>query len=161
MKIVISGGTGLIGKELINDLIAEGHKIAVLSRSIKKYQDLFDENVDLVYWDGRGAGEWVAHFDGADAVVNLAGESISGEGFLPDRWNADKKKRISNSRLEAGQAIGQAIEAVDHDPGVFIQSSAVGYYGSTGNVFVTESSPPGDDFLASVCVDWESSTSAV
>ena len=114
MRIVISGGTGLIGKELINDLTVEGHKITVLSRSIKKYQDLFDENVDLVYWDGRSAGEWVAHFDGADAVVNLAGESISGEGFLPDRWNADKKKRILDSRLEAGQAIVQAIEAVDH-----------------------------------------------
>ena len=161
MRIVISGGTGLIGSELAHDLAGESHQVTILSRSPEKYQKLFGENVHLVYWDGRSAGEWVSHVDGADAIVNLAGESISGEGFLPDRWNADKKKRILDSRLKAGQAIVQAIETVDHKPGVLIQASAVGYYGSTGNVIVTESSPPGNDYLASVCEAWESSTISV
>ncbi len=161
MKITIAGGTGLIGKELVNDLSREGHHITVLSRSPENYRDQFAENVRLVYWDGRSVGDWAAHVDGVDAVVNLAGESISGAGFLPDRWTADKKQRIQESRLAAGRTLTMAVEAADTKPDVFIQTSAVGYYGSTGDTVVTETSPPGTDFLASVCVDWENSSIGV
>ena len=161
MKIVVSGGTGLIGKMFTQDLAGDGHDVVVLSRSPKKYGDMFGENVRLVYWDGRSAGEWVSHIDGADAVVNLAGESISGSGFLPDRWSTEKKQRILESRLTAGEALTKAVEAADSKPDVLLQASAVGYYGSTGDELITESSPPGDDFLALVTVDWEASTEAV
>ena len=161
MKIVVSGGTGLIGKMFTQDLAGDGHDVVVLSRSPKKYGDMFGENVRLVYWDGRSAGEWVSHIDGADAVVNLAGESISGSGFLPDRWSTEKKQRILESRLTAGEALTKAVEAADSKPDVLLQASAVGYYGSTGDALITESSPAGDDFLALVTVDWEASTEAV
>lgn len=161
MKIVISGGTGLIGKALVEELAREGHQIVVLSRSPKKYRNEFGDSVTFSAWDGRNAGDWVAHIDGSDAVVNLAGESISGSGFLPDRWDAKKKKGILESRTNAGQALVKAIESVENKPKAFIQASAVGYYGSTGETLVTESSPPGDDFLALVTRKWEASTAAV
>ena len=161
MKIVVSGGTGLIGRLLVQDMTGDGHDVVVLSRSPEKYVDMFGENVRLVSWDGRNIGDWVNQVDGADAVVNLAGESISGSGFLPDRWNAEKKQRILESRLAAGEALAKAVEAADSKPDVLLQASAVGYYGSTGDALITESSPPGDDFLASVTIDWEASTEAV
>lgn len=161
MRMVIAGGTGLIGRELVHDIAEEGHQITVLSRSPKDYRHMFSEEVDLVYWDDRSAGEWVSHIEGVDAVVNLAGESISGAGFLPDRWSADKKKRIRESRIAAGKALVMAIEAAENKPRVLVQASAVGYYGSTGDTLVTESSPSGGDFLASVAQDWEASTELV
>ena len=161
MKIVVAGRTGLIGRELVNELDGEGHQTIVLSRSPANYRALFSENVTLVYWDGRSAGEWVEHIEGAGAVINLAGESISGAGFLPDRWSATKKKRIRDSRTAAGEALVMAIEAADEKPDMLLQASAVGYYGATGDDLLTESSPPGDDFLASVTRDWEASTVAV
>ena len=161
MKIVVSGGTGLIGRMVVQDIAGDGHEVVVLSRSPKKYGDMFGENVRLVYWDGRNNGEWVNQIDGADAVVNLAGESISGSGFLPDRWSTEKKRRILESRLAAGEALAKAVEAAANRPDVLLQASAVGYYGSTGDALITESSPPGDDFLALVTIDWEASTEAV
>ena len=155
MKTVVSGGTGLIGRMLVQDLVGDGHDVVVLSRSPEKYGDMFGENVRLVYWDGRNNGDWVNQIDGADAVVNLAGESISGSGFLPDRWGTEKKQRILESRLAAGEALAKTVEAADSKPDILLQASAVGYYGSTGDALITESTPPGDDFLASVTVDWE------
>ena len=161
MKLVIAGGTGLIGNELAKELEQEGHRAVVLSRSPERYENEFGDNVTLAAWDGRNPGGWVAHIEDADAVVNLAGESISGAGFLPDRWDADKKKRILESRIAAGEVLVRAIESVDKKPQVLVQASAVGYYGSTGDALITESSPSGDDFLASVTRDWEASTEAV
>ncbi|MFL7839482.1 MAG: TIGR01777 family oxidoreductase [Candidatus Promineifilaceae bacterium] len=160
-KIVITGGTGLIGRALVNRLVREKSEIVILSRSPKKHQDEFGEKVNLVHWDGRSMGEWAKHIDGAAAVVNLAGESISGSKFLPDRWNAEKKKRIMQSRINVGQALVMAIEAAQSKPKTLVQASAVGYYGSTGDTLITELSPPGDDFLSSVTRAWEASTAAV
>lgn len=114
MKIIISGGTGLIGSLLVEDMVGDGHELIVLSRSPQKHSDVFGEQVQLVYWDGRNSGEWVTHIEGAGAVVNLAGESISGSGFLPDRWSAEKKQRILDSRIAAGEALAKAVE-VPHD----------------------------------------------
>jgi len=142
-------------------MVGDGHEAIILSRSPEKYDDVFGEHVQLVYWDGRNTGDWVTHVEGADAVVNLAGESISGSGFLPDRWSADKKQRILDSRVAAGKVLAAAVGTANRKPDVLIQVSAVGYYGSTGDTVITESSPPGQDFLASVTVDWESSTEAV
>lgn len=161
MKIIISGGTGLIGSLLVKEMAADGHELIVLSRSPQKYTDMFGENVQLVQWDGQSSGEWAAHMDGADAVVNLAGESISGSNFLPDRWTAKKKQRILDSRIAAGHALVKAVEAAESKPKVLIQSSAIGHYGHTGDTVITESSPAGEDFLAAVTQDWESSTAAV
>ncbi len=161
MRIVIAGGTGLIGRELTRNLATNGYQVIVLSRNPQKYRGMFGENVRLAQWNGRSLGEWAKEIDGAHAVVNLAGESLSGSGLLPDRWTEDKKRRIRESRLSVGRALVDGIEQVDKKPKVFIQASAVGYYGSTADTLITESSPPGSDFLASVTVDWEASTEAV
>ena len=161
MRTVITGGTGLIGRELVRRLASDGHQVVILSRNPQNYRKMFGENVQLIQWDGRSMGDWVRHIEAADAVVNLAGESISGVNFLPDRWSVDKKKRIRESRISTGRALVEAIEKVEIKPRVLIQASAVGYYGSTGDALITESSPPGDDFLASVTKEWEASTAPV
>jgi uncharacterized protein (TIGR01777 family) len=161
MKIVITGGTGLIGKALVRSLEQEDCEIVILSRSPQKYKNDFAQNVHLAAWDGRSMGEWAKHINRAAAVINLAGESISGSNFLPDRWNDEKKKRILQSRVDAGQALVMAINAADEKPQRFVQASAVGYYGPTGDALVTEVSPSGDDFLAAVSRAWEASTQAV
>jgi len=94
--------------------------------------------------------------DGALAVVNLAGENLSS-----GRWTPERKQRLRESRLRAGDFVVQAIQKVTERPRVVIQASGINYYGSRGDEEVTESTPPGNDFLARLCVDWETSTAAV
>ena len=109
-------------------------------------------------WDGKTAEGWAALADGADAIVNLAGESIAGSGILEilfGRWTAARKRAIRDSRRDAGLAIVDAVQRAVRKPKVVIQSSAVGYYGVTHDTRCTEADAPGNDFLASVCVDWE------
>ncbi|MDX1663566.1 MAG: TIGR01777 family oxidoreductase [Candidatus Promineifilaceae bacterium] len=160
MRVIITGGTGLIGRALTNQLADRGYEIIVLSRHPGSVTGL-PENARAVGWDTYSADGWGHLADGAKAVVNLAGESIAGNGFLPERWTPEKRHRIRQSRLEAGQAVVDAVRQADVKPDVVIQSSAVGYYGTQGDEIITEASPPGDDFLANVCVDWEASTAAV
>src|SRR5690606_5242428 len=112
-------------------------------------------------WDARTAAGWGSLVDGAGAVVNLAGESIAGEGFLPSRWTPERKRRIRDSRVNAGNAVTEAIKAAANKPTVLIQSSAVGFYGPRGDEDVTENSPAGSDFLAETCKLWEASTAEV
>jgi uncharacterized protein (TIGR01777 family) len=161
MKTIIAGGTGLIGKNLALDLARDDHQIIVLSRSPQKYGDIFPDNIQLAAWDSQSLGDWVGIIDGADAVVNLAGESISGSGFLPDRWDDEKKRRILASRKAAGHVLSEAIEIAENKPSTLLQMSAIGHYGSTGDALIDETSSSGDDFLASVTVEWEASTAAV
>jgi uncharacterized protein (TIGR01777 family) len=107
-------------------------------------------------WDGQSANGWGHLVEGSQAIINLAGENLA-EG----RWTEERKRRIRQSRLKAGQAINEAIEAAQQKPAVVIQSSAVGYYGPHQDEMVTEDTPAGDDFLAQLCVDWEASTAPV
>lgn len=160
MRVVITGGTGLIGSALTKHLANDGHEVIVLSREPRQSEPL-PASVTFAKWDGRSAEGWGQWVDGADAVVNLAGASIAGDGFLPARWSVERKHNILHSRLNAGKAVQDAISGASKKPAVLIQSSAVGYYGSTGNEDITEDSPAGKDFLADVCVQWEASTVAV
>jgi uncharacterized protein (TIGR01777 family) len=160
MRVIITGGTGLIGKEVANSLANDHHEVIVLSRNTNKTSGLAP-GVRVVGWDARTADGWGELADGADAIINLAGESISGEGFLPERWSDEKKKRILESRVNAGRAVVEAIERARVRPRVLLQASAVGYYGQTGDAPVTEESPAGTGFLADVCKQWEASTAAV
>ncbi|MEN8197591.1 MAG: TIGR01777 family oxidoreductase [Pseudomonadota bacterium] len=161
MHVVIAGGSGLVGRALTANLISDGRQVTVLSRNPARRHSSTPPSVSFVQWDGRTAGDWIGALNGAGAVVNLAGESIAGEGFFPDRWSADKKNRIRDSRIGAGRAIVQAFEKVERKPAVLVQASAVGYYGPRGDEEVTEDEPAGDDFLSSVCVDWEAATAPV
>jgi hypothetical protein len=104
-----------------------------------------------VQWTPNGgSGPWASAIDGADAVVNLAGESIAAK-----RWTASQKQRILDSRVQATRSLAAAIQGCPKPPSVFISGSAVGYYGPLSDDVATEDTPPGSDFLARVCVTWE------
>ena len=153
MKLVIAGGTGLIGTALSADLAADGHDVVVLSRQPEAASP--PQGVVVAGWDARSAYGWKHLADGADAVVNLAGESLS------RRWTADRKHRIRDSRLNAGRAVVEAIDSARQRPKVLVQASGIGYYGPCSSERVTESSPAGSDFLGRLAVEWEDSTAAV
>jgi len=158
MRVIITGGTGLIGRALAAGLAGDAHEVIVLSRSPDGHRGELPGGVRVAGWDGRTAAGWGSLVDGADAVVNLAGESIAG-----GRWTAARKQRIRASRVHAGQAVVEAIAAAVEKPRVVVQSSAVGYYGGMAERGrdLPESAPPGGDFLAGVCRDWEAATSPV
>ena len=152
MKVVITGGTGLLGNALALDLNKDGHEVIVLSRNPEHMKDI-PRGIQLIKWDGQTAQGWGRLADGADAVVNLAGENLSA-----GRWTNIRKRRIQDSRVNGGKAVVQAIEAAENKPKVVIQASAVGYYGITNAPSLPETLPPGEDFLAQVCRIWEDST---
>ena len=155
MRIIITGGTGLLGRPLSAALAGAGHEVTVLSRQPGKVQNM-PPGVKLAAWDGESSQGWGELADGADAVVNYAGESIAG-----GRWSDERKRKIRQSRINAGKAVMQAISAAAVKPKVLIQASGIDYYSAqTGDQAVTEASGPGSDFLAKVCFDWEASTAA-
>ena len=154
-RVVITGGSGLIGSALARELGQAGRDVVVLSRDPDRL-DVQPIGVRAVRWDGRTAAGWSELADGAEAIVNLAGENI-GAG----RWTAERKERIRQSRLAAGAAVLDALGAARRKPQVLVQASAVGYYGARGDELVTEETPPGNDFLAQTCVAWEASTAPV
>jgi len=164
MRVVITGGTGLIGRALTRNLVQDGHEVVVLSRNPAIQHGVIPPNVQIVAWDGRTPTGWGHLVDGASAIVNLAGESLAGENFaalITKRWTPEQKRRIRESRLNAGSAVSQAIQAARQKPGLLVQASAVGYYGSRGDEILAENAPPGSDFAARVCIDWENSTADV
>jgi len=164
MNILITGGTGLIGLALIDVLLADGHEIKVLTRNPDGARDALPSGVLPVKWDAASPEGWSHLIPETDAVVHLAGESIAGESLfeiLTNRWNAETKARIQQSRIKTGNALVEAIAASDKKPKVFIQASAVGYYGDTGDAEISASAPNGDDFLAETCRLWEDSTAAL
>lgn len=155
MRIIITGGTGLIGKALAASLYRDNHEVILLSRSAQRPKGLA-AGISVVQWDGRSAAGWGEMVNGDTAIVNLAGTNIA-EG----RWSEARKREIISSRVDAGKAVVQAVQQAATKPKVVIQSSAVGYYGPCGNETVTEAGPSGSDFLAEVCRQWEASTAAV
>jgi hypothetical protein len=162
MRILITGGTGLIGRPLVNALTGDGHEVIVLTRDPKRAAAVLPAAARAHPWDARTADGWGHLADGADAIINLAGESIAGTGTIPSRWTAERRRRIHESRVYAGLAVVDAVEAAAVKPKVLIQASAVGYYGQRrDDVILTEDSPPGRDFLGETCVAWEQSTAPV
>ena len=143
MKILISGSHGLVGTALIKSLETDGHEIF---RLVRHYPNSEAE----IEWSPDRYSIALAMIEGFDAVVNLAGESIA-EG----RWTDEKKRRIRESRVKGTKLLGDALANLTKRPKTFICASAIGYYGNRGDELLTESSAPGDDFLAAVCVEWE------
>jgi uncharacterized protein (TIGR01777 family) len=152
MRVIITGGSGLIGRALATDLARNSHEVIIISRRPERIIHL-PAGVRAERWDGRTAEGWYSLADGADAIVNLAGENISS-----GRWTDERKRAILQSRLNAGQAVVQAVKAATRKPRVLIQASGIGYYGPCGNEEITEETPPGHDFLAGLATEWESST---
>jgi len=155
MKIVITGGTGFIGRALAGELSGAGHRVVALSRNAEKGRRMLGDIAAVAQWDGKSASGWAEHADSAGAIVNLAGESIS-----PGRWTRSKRTRILKSRLDAGQAVVEAILKAGVKPKVVIQSSGIGYYGSRSDE-VDEFSAAGSGFLPQVAREWEASTKKV
>ena len=144
MKIVIAGGTGFLGGPLTSSLVADGHNVVVLSRS---EQARVPPGARVVAWDlQRTLAPWATEIDGADAVVNLAGEPIA-----EHRWTAAQKHRIEDSRVLATRRLVTAIAEAAAPPSVLVSGSGVGFYGPCGDEVVTEDTGAGHDFLAGVC----------
>jgi len=155
MHILITGGTGTIGRRLSQHLIKHGHKITVLSRQPYRPATL-SSRVNFAQWNAKSANGWGHLVEEADAIVNLAGA-----GLADARWSAERKALLVSSRVNAGDGVSEAIASAENKPQVVIQSSAIGYYGTHQNMAVTESGTAGDDFLANLCEKWEASTEAV
>jgi uncharacterized protein (TIGR01777 family) len=155
MKVVISGGTGLLGRLLAADLMRNGHTVVALSRGARASHNAPLE-ARRVAWtpDGSAHNAWCVELDGATAVVNLAGESIAGR-----RWTAAHKARILDSRVLATRSLVAAISQAKTPPPVFLSGSAVGFYGPRQDEVVDEGTPAGNDFLANVCEQWEAEAS--
>jgi uncharacterized protein (TIGR01777 family) len=156
MRVLITGGSGLIGGALARELGAASHDVVVLTRDPARVKGL-PANVRTVRWDGVSADGWGELAEGPDtAIVHLAGE-----GIADGRWTDERKRRIVDSRVKSSTAVAAAIRDAKVKPRVLLQGSAVGYYGPCGDEVVTEAHGPGNDFLSRVCIDWESSTAAV
>lgn len=150
MKILITGATGLVGRELIHRLLINGHEVLALARSPQNLPELPDKNIFA--WSDDQAPP-AAAIAGCDAIVHLAGE-----GIVDQRWSKSRKKRLWDSRITGTKNLISAVATLEPEqrPKVLVSSSAIGYY-AQGNVPQNERSPLGKGFLADLCAAWESS----
>lgn len=145
MTIVLAGGSGFLGRKLAARLRHDRHHVVVLTRRPQNGSES-----DVPWHPDGSAGALAGHLDGVDAVVNLAGEGIADR-----RWNPARKSALRDSRLLATRTLVRAMATCQTPPRVLVSASGVGYYGPRGDEPVTESTPPGSDFLARLCVEWE------
>src|SRR5580765_4873140 len=148
MKLVITGATGFIGSKLTDRVWHENHSLALRSRRPPREVNVTKK--EWFAWQLGIGGVWEAVVDGADGIINLAGEPIAGK-----RWSAAQKEQLRSSRIDATKSLVDAIAKAKVKPEFLINASAVGYYGSHGNETVTEKTGPGQDFLSRLCVEWE------
>ncbi|MFG2781597.1 TIGR01777 family oxidoreductase [Streptomyces prunicolor] len=148
-RIAVTGASGLIGSALVRSLTADGHEVVRLVRRGAR-------GADEVCWDPEGQYVDAAGLDGCDAVVNLAGAGVGDH-----RWTDAYKKQVRDSRVLGTAALAEAVAALDRPPRVWVNGSAIGFYGETGDRAVDESAPPGDGFLPSLCTEWEEATAPV
>ena len=145
MKIVLAGASGFLGRALVETLARDGHELVRLTR--RPNDDA--AGIREVAWQPDGtARAWADVVDGADAVVNLAGESIA-----DGRWTTSRKAALIESRLLSTRSLVAAIDAAKARPPLLVNSSAIGYYGPHGDELVTEADGPGDGFLARLAAD--------
>lgn len=146
MNVFITGGTGLVGKALIDALIRRGNRVTVLSRNIYGAKQKLGNEVDLCQ-----SLDKLNSLDGFDAVINLAGEPIADK-----RWTVRQKQNLCNSRWDITRRLTELIKMSEVPPKVFISGSAVGYYGIQDDKILDETSKPREDFLSQLCSKWES-----
>lgn len=142
-RIAVAGASGLIGSGLVRSLTADGHEVVRLVRRTPRAKDEVEWDPERQYVDAAG-------LVGCDAVVNLAGAGIGDH-----RWTDEYKRKIRDSRLLGTAALAEAVASLDRPPQVFLNGSAMGIYGDTGERAVDESAPPAIGFLPSLCVEWE------
>jgi hypothetical protein len=153
MKVAVTGATGLVGTRLVARLLERGDSVVALSRDATRASER--RGAQAVTWDAVGGPPPAGALDGVDGVINLAGAPVA------QRWSPAAKERIRESRVAGTANLVAGLEAAGASgPVVLVSTSAAGYYGDRGETVLDESAAPGDDFLASVCVGWESSASA-
>jgi uncharacterized protein (TIGR01777 family) len=150
-KVLISGGSGLLGNRLTQLLLEKGYAVAHLSRSKR------EGAIETIVWDVEKQNldpQLIAPFD---HIIHLAGA-----GIVDEAWTEERKKIIIDSRVQSTSLLEKAISANTHRPSSFVSASAIGYYGlSSSNHYLKESDPPGNDFLAETCIKWEESIDKV
>lgn len=151
MRIIITGGTGLIGAKLSEALVRDGHQLMSLVRTAQTSSGSANA-MTFLRWDIEGAViEDSSKLEGHDAVVHLAGENVAG-----GRWTAERKRRIRDSRVRGTRLLVDTLARLNAPPTLFVSASATGFYGADrGDETLTEESAPGEDFLAGVCREWE------
>lgn len=149
MKILITGGTGLVGSELRALLSAGGHQPVVLTRSKPSSEQ-------EQQWDPSAAEFDPQLFAGADAIVHLAGANIAGK-----RWSKSYKLKLRDSRVNVTRKLASALLKLDEPPKVLVSASAIGWYGDRGDEELTEAAEPGNGFLPDLCRDWEAASQPV
>ncbi|MFJ8145421.1 TIGR01777 family oxidoreductase [Streptomyces sp. NPDC096048] len=142
-RVAVAGASGLIGSALVRSLTADGHDVVRLVRHVPR-------KADEVRWDPEDGRVDAAGLDGCDAVVNLAGAGVGDR-----RWTDAYKTRIRSSRVHGTTALAEAVASLERRPRVFVNGSAIGFYGETGDRAVDESAPAGEGFLPSLCLEWE------
>ncbi|MCC6398373.1 MAG: TIGR01777 family protein [Bacteroidetes bacterium] len=155
MKVVLAGATGFLGTYLVQQLVARGDSVTILTRRSASGRPDPPAGVRYVIWNGESQGEWKETLSGAQAVVNLSGESMAG-----GRWTRARKQRIRSSRIGPTRALVEAMRSMTEPPAALINVSAVGYYGSTGDTPAMETEGPGSGFVAETCVLWEAEARA-
>jgi len=150
MKILVTGGSGFIGKNLILKLLKAGHSLTLLSRNPDKLSRRYGSIVTTVQWDALSGPPPAKAFDGIEAVINLMGE-----GVAEKRWTEAQKKKIKDTRVKGTTHLIQG--ALQHAPNLktFISSSAIGIYNHTTTAKLDEDANLGSDFLSQVCIEWE------
>lgn len=150
MKWVIAGGSGFIGRHILQYFSGQDTQLTVLTRNPGRAEKKLPmPGIRWVEWDGQTTGEWITALEGTDVVVNLAGHPIAG------LWTVSRKQAIYHSRINSTRALVKALREVENSPQTFIQISATGFYGERGNEILTEESRQGSGFLAAVVDVWE------
>ena len=149
MNVLIAGGTGFLGTTLTNSLLADRHKVIVLTRRAPNQPN-------QIQWDGVTTDGWGNLVNDVDAIVNMTGYSTE---HWP--WTKRLKKRFEDSRVFPALALASAIGSALRRPRVYLQASGINHYGLRGDLVADESTPPGDDFLAQLTVKWENASRAI
>jgi len=148
MKLVVAGASGFIGSVLCARLLDRGHTLTLLTRSAPR--DTSTGTKRWLHWTPGMMGEWESALDGADGVINLAGEPIAAK-----RWTPMQKRQLRLSRIDTTTGLVRAIIRAKQKPKFLLNASAVGYYGPRGDESISEQAEAGNDFLAAVCQEWE------
>jgi uncharacterized protein len=150
MRIVVSGGTGFIGRSLCASLCQEGHRVTLLTRRKEEAQRSCGSTVTAVEWNGREAGAWEHCLEGADAIINLAGAPIA-----DGRWTEARKRLLTESRVLTTRLLVEAMSRRSSKPPTLVSASGIGYYGASDDRILDESAARGQGFLADLCLAWE------
>ncbi len=150
MHIVVTGGTGFIGRPLYASFIQEGHRVTLLTRRKEEAQRSCGPTVTTVEWNGKEAGAWEHSLEGADAVINLAGAPIADV-----RWTDARKQLLTESRVLTTRLLVEALSRRSSKPGTLISASGIGYYGASDDCVLDEGAARGRGFLADLCLQWE------